>query len=320
MILTIDPITRKKLFLVKQLYEHALIQSQSVDNSTNRIFSIIGFDLAIETILKTILVAIDTKKYQEYKFHDLVRQVDTLLKESSLQGVPDQNHIIHIHEIRNNAQHKAIFPNENAVNDCRTYCRDFLNTITLLVFGDHFQSINLVDLLQDDEIRQILATASQKVKQKSYSEAVDLASQAMTKTIEYVKSAVVGTIPSHISGIVVSDSFRSGKDDQKIYHPDSHHNEEALLRALEKMQETLMFVVLGLNQNDYLKYKKIAGYTYFTADNKHHRFQGKDDPNENDAEFVVSYCIDAIVKIEEHIGSLKKPFGKSTYEASHYPL
>ena len=54
----VDPITRRKLVLVRQLYQQAEKQSSLPHSSVSRIMAIIGFDLTVETLLKAIVGAL----------------------------------------------------------------------------------------------------------------------------------------------------------------------------------------------------------------------------------------------------------------------
>jgi hypothetical protein len=62
MTIPVDTIVRKKLILVKQLYQNALLQSSSRHNILNRILSVIGFDLSTETLLRAIVSSLETRK------------------------------------------------------------------------------------------------------------------------------------------------------------------------------------------------------------------------------------------------------------------
>jgi hypothetical protein len=54
----LDAISQRKLVLVKQLYQLAFNQSELRHSTINRIVSVIGFDLTVETLLKTVVSAL----------------------------------------------------------------------------------------------------------------------------------------------------------------------------------------------------------------------------------------------------------------------
>ncbi len=62
MIIKIEPITRRKTVLVKELYQQGEKQSEMQYSTSNRIMSVIGFDLGSETHLKAIVCVLDQQK------------------------------------------------------------------------------------------------------------------------------------------------------------------------------------------------------------------------------------------------------------------
>ena len=308
----LDQITRKKLVLVKQIYQRAVIDSSGLLSATNRMVSVIEFDLAMETILKAIVLALNPSKTPPTGFPELIKEVNLLLKSANL---PDEAHVRHVRHIRNNAQHQAIYPNETDVSDCRTHTRDFLNAIIQQVWSVNFENISLADLIEDPDIKQLMLDAYQQYEEQNYSGAVDLASEAMDRTTDHIEKAVVGELPHRIEGIATTDHLAevetAMEKEDGMYRLSRHTDtERVLLTTFRRMREILMYLALELNLSQLVRYRQIIGTTFFTRDNKHHRVSGKR-PNidQADAEFALSYCTDAIVRIEAHVGSLQKPFG-----------
>ena len=157
--ISVDPITRKKLIIVKQLYQNAMIQSESHHSMISRLLSVIGFDLAIETVLRAIVGSLDSSKSPANEFQGLVQQCDNLMTIAGYNVVPDKANIQYIHSIRNDAQHKAKYPNESDVSDCRTYARDFLRRLVVELWGLDFEQISLIDVIQHEKVRQYLIEA-----------------------------------------------------------------------------------------------------------------------------------------------------------------
>jgi hypothetical protein len=103
-----------------------------------------------------------------------------------------------------------------------------------------------------------------------------------------------------VGGILLMDVF--GK-------PMSDSDAKAGYRALEKMQDTLLYITLGMNYTEYMRYKKFVGHVVFTLDGKSHN-QGKVEPAEPiDVEFVVTYSINTVAQIEGIVGNIDAPFG-----------
>lgn len=153
MTISVDPITRKKLIIVKQLYQNTIRQSASQHSTIDRLLSVIGFDLAIETLLRAIVGSLDSSKSPADGFQGLVQQCDNLLVGNGISAIPDKANIQYIHSIRNDAQHKAKYPNESDVSDCRTYTRDFLRKTITEIWALDFEKISLIDVVQHDKVR-----------------------------------------------------------------------------------------------------------------------------------------------------------------------
>jgi len=293
----IDPITHRKLILVKQLYQQAVVQSASQHSFVGRIMSVIGFDLAIETVLKAVVGSLEPSKVPSDAFQGLVQQSDKLLVDGGYNPVPDKANIQYVHSIRNDAQHKAKYPNESDVSDCRTYTRDFLQKIVADVWGLSFERISLTDIVQHQKVKEFLVDAETALSQSDYQEAVQQAAAGLTWALRSVKTAIVGRTPSFARAFLMEESFGRMKSDRDVY------------RAFERMQETLLYIALGMNYADYMHYRQIAGSVQFTLNGRPHYYGMKEHIDAGDAEFLVAYCTDTVVQIESRVGSLDAPFG-----------
>lgn len=299
MAISIDPITHKKLVLVKQLYQQAITRSLSSFSISSKIIAVICFDLSVETVLKTVVGFLDSTKTPADSFHGLVNQCETLMSASSLGSIPDKANIQHIHSLRNDAQHKAKYPNDSDISDCRTYTRDFHDKLLGQLWGLSIDKISLTDLIQHVEVKKLLSDAESALNKVNYTEAVESASAGLTKAIDLVANAIVGRTSMFRDAFMMSDTFGNRVEpDRDVY------------KAFKRMQQVLLYVSLGINYSDYMHVREIAGYTYFTVDGKHHNDGMKEPLDANDAEFVISYCIDSVAQIENQVGSLDSPFGK----------
>jgi hypothetical protein len=304
MTIPIDPITRKKLIIVKQLFQNALIQSASHHSLIDRLLSVIGFDLANETLLRVIASSLDSSKSPADGFQGLIQQCDALLIGDGHNVIPDKANIQYIHSLRNDAQHKAKYPNESDVSDCRTYARDFLHKISAELWGLDFEQISLIDVIQHEKVKQYLLDAENFLSKGNYQEAIHFASAGLTWTLNRVATALVGRLPSFAGGMVLIDVFGKPMSDSKGIDG---------FRAIERMQDTLLYVALGVNYTEFIRYQKFVGQVVFTGDGNSLN-QGKLEPAEpNDVEFVVAYSINTVIQIEGIVGNIDAPFGSERW-------
>lgn len=295
--ISIDPITHKKLILVKQLYQQAVVQSSSKHSMVSRILSVIGFYLAVETVLKAIVGSLDTTKKPADSFQSLIQQTDSQLISANLPQIPDKPKIQHVHSLRNDAQHKAKYPNESDVNDSRTYIKDFLQKIITDVWDISFEKISLTDIVQHDQVKDFLVKAEFALSQDDYPLAVKQAAAGLTLALNRVENAIVGRKSSFSRAFLVEGAFGE---------PESDKN---LLSAFERMQETLLYISLGMNFSDYMHFRQISGNILIFPDEVHQDSM-KEFIDYDDAYFVVMYSIDSVVQIEGQVGNLDAPFGK----------
>ena len=120
-----DPTTLKKLVLAKQLYQQALNYSLPPFVTARKILAVICFDISTETSLKSAISFLDSGKQPADSFQGVVQQCENLMQKSGVGPLQDKPNIEHVHDLRNDAQHKAKFPTDAEVGDCRTYTKDF---------------------------------------------------------------------------------------------------------------------------------------------------------------------------------------------------
>jgi hypothetical protein len=302
MAIQIDLITRKKLILIKQLYQQAIIQSKSQHSDVNRLISVIEFDAAIESFLKSIIWTLDSSKTPPDKFQELIQECNNLLTKNGLSSLPDLAHIQWIHSIRNDAQHKAKLPTIENVSDCRTYTRDFIEKVMNDIYGISFESISLIELIKHEKIRQYFINTESFIKNGEYQKAVQEAATGLEWALLYVKKSLVGDTSHFTSAFITEDSFGKHKSDSDMF------------RAFEKMQETVLFLSLGMNYREYIQLKQITGHITITANGNSHFHNMKETITSEDSDFVFSYCINTIIQIENFVQDLEAPFGKNYWQ------
>lgn len=297
MVVVLDEITLKKLILVKQLYNRAVLQAETHHSPVDRIMAIICFDLTHETVLKAVVGTL-TSNPAKTEFEPVLQQADSLLSAHSLPEVPDKAKIRFVHSIRNDAQHKAKYPNPTDVSDCRTYSRDFLRQIMLNVWDKNFESLSLVDAIQNKTIKGYLVGGEENLANSEYTQSVIKSVAAFSWAMSNIKSSIVGRMPSRASEILVDDGRENPKPSREMFQVISH------------MRDTVMRSIIGVSFPGYLRFKRIT-------DSFHVVFYGGGDydsaisgpvPNAQEAEYVLEFTTNAILQIESLVGDIEKPF------------
>jgi hypothetical protein len=300
MLISLDVVTRKKLILVKQIYQRALIQSQAKNSYVDRIFAVVGFDLANETVLKAVVSSLNPSKNLANDFQGVLSQAETELTAKSVT-IPDKVKIQHVRTLRNDAQHKAKYPNESDVNDCRTYTRDFLTQTFFDVWGESFESISLVDIIQDATAKNLLAEAEQSFIKGDYRETVVKSMVAFKTMIGGFADSITEHISSWVKGIVITESFKEAK------------SSEDMLRAFMRTRELVAFQTIGISSQEYLKYKRFTRFIRISiaqAGNYTVNFSSQNAPTKEEAEYVFNFVTKAIVLVESLDEDVTKAYNR----------
>jgi hypothetical protein len=289
MTIALDDATRKKLVLVRQLYEQSLRQSSPHTSIMDRIMSVIVFDLAIETALKAAAIAMDPAVKRKDLSNNLITSCEKVFQAKGFL-FPPMGNMLKVRDVRNDAQHEARYPNDTDLNDCRVYGRDILNHILSNVWGESLDTISLADLIQHDRTKQYFIRSEQALSVKDYAEAAMHAMGGFHWALESVRDAFVGREPM--------------KRDMELLS-------SGVERMVDRMRTTLLYQSLGINYADTVRLNQQIGEVLLMASGRVElvRREGMAPIDRPLAESTISYCVDAVVRIEQRVGDLSAPFG-----------
>lgn len=329
----IDPVTLKKLAVVRQMYHRAESESFGSHSAVNSIASVIGFDWAIEATLATLVVGLDPSQTPKDRLNELIQQADSLLQAHVLGVVPDKGNVHHVRSIRNDAQHRGKYPTESETSDCRTYTRDFLQRLLHQVWGCTLESISLNDLVQNPTVRQFLIDADDAIVKGKYIEAVNSANAALSwitnrfwrRTIQNLEDFdnVIGQVRDSIRGRNdYSDTPAGREKDFRVILDGMYELKVELKRDIADVARALLgqsrgdlyqaFDImvqtgLGLNYADILWLRSIGGCVARWDEDKPIYTDVSDirvSIDRNLAERILSYCRDAVIQIESRSGDI----------------
>lgn len=288
-----------------------------------RIMSVIGFDLAVETILKAIVTSADPQKNVSDEFNGVLQQVEVLMTANDLGVVPDRGNIIRVHSIRNDALHKAKYPNEDDVVESRVYVRDFLDKITSLVWSVEFAEVSLASLIADETARGFLLEAEAQLAKGDFNSAAEFANAGLTWTLGQARSTLYPSSWQRLRepmGLVrwnIGPQPRpEGDVDPLIWRILEAQDKEAMQRfdaqteqidslrddvrgEFQRLEEPLLFAMLGTNYSAHLQFRAIAGFVRFHGKEPQFKVTGAStEISRDDAEFVVAYCSNTSAQVE----------------------
>lgn len=292
----LESLTRRKLIVVRQLYQHALLQA-SRRTLTAKLFAVVGLDLAVESLMRTVVTSLDPSKTPADTFQALLQQCEQLLIKEGIAELPERAHILRSHAVRNDAQHKARYPNDSEVEESRTYTRSFLSKTVTVVWAVEFEALSLIDLVQHEMTRGFLKKAEDALHLRDLNTAAFQASAAVHLCLLMVEWAIVGQFPRFSSIMMVDSQGSMDKGDSR-----------AAQRTLERMQDVLVYLALGLSYPDFVRFRQLAGEVVFTHDMTPHHGGAKEALSESEAEFVLTFATESVLSIESAVGDIEKPF------------
>ena len=314
MTLSIGTLTLKKLVLIKQTYNRAQEDSKSSYRYLSRIQAVIGFDWATEAIAKAAIREFDSKVKFKNNLHDLIQQCNSLLQSSNMRTISHTKELLYVRKIRNEAQHEARYPNNDELQDCRTYARDFLQEIVSQVWNVEWDDISMADAIEHPEVKEYIKRAESRFGQDDYKGAVINAVVALKWAFNASNKAL---IKSNYSPPDFQHNINSWRDDNYelrglIGYLDNHFDD--LTRWVKdensKQSELTAVIAYGLDIKMYQKYISLAPNVDFSLGGNPHIDFKPNEYTEDDANFVLQYCIDSIMTLESAVGDLAAPFGE----------
>ncbi len=282
-----DVRTLKKLILVKRIYQQALIQSQFTHRIVDRMLAVVGFDFANETTLKAAAVALNPTIQLERPFPKVRAQVESELKKQN-KKLLDTSKIQEVHDVRNAAQHQARYPTEIEVSDSRTYTRDFLTQAFIEIWGASFESLSLVDEIQNSISQKYLVEAESDLVNGKFIDVLAKSIASFQIVIGGLADSITENISSWVNAIVVTETFEKQEPNSNVF------------QAFLKTRELIAFQVTGINPQEYLKYKRLSRFVavhLYQDDGYNYNITGRD-PTKDEAEYVLNFVTNSIVQIK----------------------
>jgi hypothetical protein len=291
---------------VKQIYQRALVQSASQHSDVDRILSLISFDLANETLLKNAITAVDSRIKFESKLNDLITKADDVFSKAApiIPPVPDAQKIMRVRNIRNGAMHEAKYPTPSDISDCRTYTRDFLQQVVTNVWGVSFDSLSLIDVIQNQRVKEFLTKAEQELASGDHMQALVNAMAGFNWAIDKVSKEIVGEIPSGVDAFMML-AYEEMKPSRNIFE------------SFKDIQNIVFQSLIGLDHVSYIKYKRVTRLigVGIMGDGSLSVNFGKDPSSisSDDVDFVVNFAINSVIQIESLVGDIDDPFGHNKW-------
>jgi hypothetical protein len=299
-----DVRVQRQLVLTKQLFLQGLALARRSHSSMARLLGVVILDLAAETGMKTAIGFLEPSTRLAKNFDGVLSQLEEALDVSSGGVLDDRGNILHVHEIRNDAQHRARTPTETESADCSVYVRDFLDKLMQRIWDRALASVSLAELVKDSDVRRFLNIAETELSTGRLREAAQASSAAVEMALVKVRRAVVGRKESFTAAFIMEEDLK---------RPSAFPKGRDVYRSFERMQDVLLLTALGLNLGDYVRFHSLAGEAHFMANGSVRFGSGTDDIADVDADFCVGYATESVLEIESRAGDLEAPFGSASW-------
>jgi len=328
--MAMDPLIARRLLLAKQLYLHAVVQASRTSLSFRRIIAVITLDLAVETLIKIVIGFLDPKKTPKDDFSSLLNQLDSLFDTKGYGKIPQRANILHVHSLRNDAQHKGKYPNEQNIEESLVFVRTFLDETLRMIWERSLESISIAEAIRDNSVKSLVLQAEDSLEADDFSNVVKYSNAAFSLAMDYARrqlfpgshrrlSQSFGPVQWNIglrSGPPrLDNSLRLVQSALDKLHKElkrdisSVRNDVATLRKdtkdeLDLLEGMIVLPLLGISHSNFLEFKKLSGHVRFTSreDLKFDVRGMKQDPDQSEAEFVLAFSSEVIIEIQDRVG------------------
>ena len=282
----------KRLSYIKYFYEFA--REQSKLPSPQNYISILMFHDSVELFMYLSAQFRDIKIKTNTNFMDYWQKfVDDGFK---LSRKADMNKL---NETRKGFKHSGNFPNTDDIEFFRVITQSFFEENCPMIFGIEFANISLLDLIQDDEVREILENAHDFYINSKYKEALTHIGIAFHTLLKNYKKSTSsrGRSPFDIGenlGFIKSDYNMGTTELSKISNT---------VKAIQKILEP---IILNLDYRRYFKFRFLTPIFILNGDEYYDKYhiiwateRDKNDFKKENVEYCIKFIIESALKLQE---------------------
>ncbi|WP_406215552.1 hypothetical protein [Streptomyces decoyicus] len=255
----LDPLTVQRLAYVRYLYREGVEQSRQPAPLRSR--AITSFHDAVENFIGLAAqhLGVDLKKNAEFlSYWEAIKPVFELPKKDQMKRLNDARVAL---------KHNGTFPSEHQIEQARETVVDFFTMVTPKIFGIELDTIDMVDLLTQHEVKQLLRDAQTHADIGDYVQAMaglSLAFQALL------------TIYQRGNGSTRGSAFNFGErlsalDEPCVGGTSGLKRLEKLGSFMEITQNTLMTISLGIDYPSMARFHILTPevHTYGNGDKRY---------------------------------------------------
>lgn len=157
--------------------------SQENSNTINSIFLCININLlqdAVEYFLLAVAESLNVSIPNNTRFDKYI----DLINEKIPNKLPYERKIQELNKLRVNSKHFGSIPNKSDVERLQITVREFFDDVSSSILKQSFASISLIDLLRDDEAKELLKEAEKSFDNSKFEDCLTYCRKAIFVRIE----------------------------------------------------------------------------------------------------------------------------------------
>ncbi len=285
---------KKRLSFIKYLYEFAREQSKLAP--PKNFFSILMFHDSVELFLHLSAEYLDADLHKIY----FMRYFDRIDEKLVDQNLTQKTAIDTLNRERVSLKHYNLYPNPDNIENHRVNTQNFFEENCPIVFGIQFAEVSLLNLIQDEEVKEFLKKAQNDFNNESYKESLENIAIAFFILLENYETSkkVYGKSPFEIGDNL---DFRMHFAIDRIINDELI---DSLLKTVLRIQDVLKIMIYNLDYRRYLKFRLLTPERVMYA--KDVRFSAtwlskkeNSDFRKEDVEYCLNFVIESALKLYE---------------------
>ncbi len=298
----LNPDIIKRLSFIKYFYQFA--REQSKLPSPQNYISILMFHDSVELFLHLSAESLGAN-LTNISFLEYFTRINNKIEDKELSQKTSMDKL---NRARVSLKHKGLYPNPDDINYFRVSSQNFFEENCPIVFGIEFADISLLNLIQDEEVRNELENAQDVSNNGHYKESLEIIAIAFHILLEnYEKDKKVYELSPFRIGVDLDREmdFSNGYTENRgLYN---------LTKTVKRIQEVLKIMILNLDYLKYLKFRLLTPDYVVYAKNVRFKpmwFAGREkkDFQKDDVEYCIEFVIESALKIQEFDFEIDKKY------------
>lgn len=196
-------------------------------------------------------------------------------------------------------KHHGNLPHLSSLEKFRVNVTDFFEENTLLIFGIEFSKISMTYLVQNNFVRTLLDEAKELLEQGVRGKAIDKIALAFADLmLDYRRSAIA---QGH------RRLFYLGHSVHTLYSSDINNNHQLaeftreVVASIEELRESMGILSVGLDYQQYAKFKFLTPYTMRNSGEEHHTVFSPTEEEQAPSLDHCQFCFNFVVSSAIHI-------------------